>query len=109
MLKFNVTYEIVTPESAEHGDAEEMGFISEDVRLSQAIYDVMGTRTSKVDGVNCIEPSDSHGANFRWITIMNGMEFETGAFESRSIHIPEQVTPSSRVRIARLLGLEVRI
>ena len=107
MILFNVTYEIVTPKSAEHGDAEEIGFICEKVRLAQAIEEVQRTRISRGGGVECIEPSEVPGPDFRWITIFNGMEYETGAYESRSIHIPEQVTLSSRVRIARLLGLEI--
>lgn len=101
--RFTVTFEIVTPESAEDGEAEEMGTISEKVRLRDAIDDVRATRTSKCDGVSFIEPSES-GPDFRWVTIGNGMEFETGARESRSIHIPDNVTPSSRARILRLLS-----
>lgn len=102
MQTFNVTYEIVTPESAEDGDAEERGFICEDVSLREAIEAVRQTRTNAVDGVECIEPAGS--ADFRWITIVNGMEYETGAQESRSIHIPDNVTNATRHRIARLLG-----
>lgn len=106
MARFNVTYEIVTPESAEEGDAAERGFVIEDVPLRTAIMHVQATRTNEVDGVSAIEPSSS-GLAFDWITIVNGMEFTTGATESRSLHIPNAVTPSSRVRIARLLGARV--
>lgn len=40
MPKFNITYEIVTDESAEHGDVEERGFISQDVDLRTAVSDL---------------------------------------------------------------------
>ena len=99
MPKFNVTYEIVTEESAEHGDADERGFISQDVSLRQALEDVFKTRTSHCDGITGIE--DNNGA---WFTVYNGMEFLTGAHESRSIHMPDNITGSSISRIAKLMG-----
>jgi hypothetical protein len=37
MITFNVTYDIVTPESAEGGDAAERGFILENARLRHAV------------------------------------------------------------------------
>ena len=104
MSKFSVTYEIVTQESAEHGDADERGFIGKDLSLRDAIDEVNSTRTNMVDGVTCIEPSDSRIEHARWFTVFNGMEFETGAQENRSIHIPDNVTGASRRRIARLMG-----
>jgi len=104
MAQFSVTYEIVTPESAEAGDADERGFIGRGLDLRDAIDAVTATRTNEVNGIECIEPSDSHG-EFRWLTVYNGMEFKTGACESRSLHIPDNVTGHSRRRIARLLGI----
>jgi hypothetical protein len=103
MILFDVTYEIVTPESTEHGDAAERGFVERKVCFRHAIESVRMTRTSRCGGVECIEPSES-GHEFRWITVYNGTEYETGAHESRSLHIPDCVTDASRVRIARLLG-----
>ena len=37
MATFNVTYEIVTEESAAEGDAEERGFIAEGLTLRDAV------------------------------------------------------------------------
>jgi len=37
MNKFSVTYEIVTPESAEYGDAEDRGWVVEDATLRDAL------------------------------------------------------------------------
>ena len=98
MAAFNVTYEIVTPESAENGDVDESGFIAENVSLRDALALV-----SK-NGVECVECDSSPCSHPRWITVMNGMEFETGAQESRSLHIPDGVTASTARRIARLMG-----
>lgn len=104
---FNVTYDILTPESAENGEAEESGFIVQDATLREALDAVRDTRTSACGGIEAIEPNSSHG-HFSWITVYNGMEYETGAQESRSIHIPDSVTMASRKRIAKLLGCKIR-
>ena len=101
---FNVTYEIVTPESAEEGDAEERGFICEGFSLRDAMTLLHETRTSLVDGVESID-CDSYPCDCpRWITVTNGMEYETGAHESRSLHIPAALTEATARRIARLAG-----
>jgi hypothetical protein len=105
MPKFHVTYEIVTPESAEQGDVDERGFEIENATLREAIEVVHATRTNRVDGVNSIDASCSRIEDAEWFTITNGMEFETGAYESRSIHMPSSVTGASRRRIAKLLGV----
>lgn len=104
---FSVTYEIVTPESAEQGDADDLGWIVQGVSLRDAVDAVHATRTNRVDGVTSIE-CDSYPATWpRWITVTNGMEFETGANESRSLHLPQHLTGATRRRIARLIGARV--
>lgn len=102
-LLFFVTYEIVTAESAEHGDVAERGFVGQELRLRDAIDAVTSTRTSAVSGVESIEASASDISAAGWITVCNGMEFETGSYESRSLHIPDSVTTASRGRILRLM------
>ena len=98
-MTYAVTYDIVTPESAEHGEAQECGFIDDNIKsLREAIDYLFQTRTASVDGVIAIE---DHG---RWVTVHNGMEYLTGANESRSLHFPENITESSRKRILSLIG-----
>lgn len=104
MTGFNVTYEIVTPESAEDGEAAELGFIAEGVTLREALEFVSETRTSHVGGVHAIEANEYPVRAPRWITVSNGMEFMTGAYESRALHFPDSVTGASRRRVARLMG-----
>lgn len=101
---FSVTYEIVTPESAECGDVEERGFIDENMSLRDALQAVGQTRTNEVGGVDDIACDSYPAIAPRWVTITNGMEYRTGAVESRSIHFPANLTPATRRRIARLLG-----
>jgi hypothetical protein len=105
---YSVSYEIVTPESAEDGDSAESGWIVEHVGLREAFEAVHGTRTNEVDGISAIEADScplSHGAVLRWVTVTNGMEYRTGAVESRSIHFPKSITRASAIRLARLLGV----
>jgi hypothetical protein len=105
--RFPVTYEIVTPESAAEGDADERGYIEDGARLRDALEAFRQTRTCQVDGIQSIEP-DSHPCERpRWFTVNNGPEFDTGARESRSLHIPETVTRASARRIARLAGVHL--
>jgi hypothetical protein len=101
---FGVTYEITTQESAENGDCDERGFIADHCSLRDAVTYFHETRTNEVDGVECIEANEWPMRNPRWITIVNGMEFRTGAQESRSLHMPKHLTSATRRRIARLLG-----
>jgi hypothetical protein len=108
MALFNVTYDIITQESAEQGDSAESGFICHGARLQNALLAVHDTRTSRVGGVECIIECDSSPCTDpRWITVYNTMEYETGAYESRSLHIPNNVTAASARRIARLVGARV--
>lgn len=99
MPKFSVTYEIYTPESIECGDAEERGFISEDVSLADAVRD-LGGHADAADEWPVRKP--------RWFTNDDyDTDYHSGRSESRSLHIPETVTPASRRRIARLLGVRL--
>lgn len=97
-MLFNVTYDIVTEESAENGETSEDGFIYEAVGLRIAIDGLFETRTSHVGGINFIESGDN------WITVGNGMEHVTGAYESRSLHFPDNMTPASINRVVRLIN-----
>jgi len=97
MPKFNVTFEIVTPESAAEGDAAERGFVAENVSLREA-YKAIGCYALKADEWPVRSP--------RWFTNFEYDEdFQTGARESRSLHLPNHLTEASRMRIARLLGV----
>jgi hypothetical protein len=102
MTRFSVTYEIVTQESAEQGDTDESGFIGEGLDLRSALDAVRETRTNEVGGAE-VHPSASDVSDMRWISVANGMEFRTGAYETRSLHIPDGVSDASRGRILKLM------
>jgi hypothetical protein len=96
--RFAVTYEIVTDECAQFGDVDERGYIEESATLGDAIHALRRTRTSRVDGIESIQTDGQNES----VTIRNGMEFETGANESRTLHIPGAVTHATAARIVRL-------
>lgn len=104
--RFNVTFEIMTPESAEYGEPESRGFIAQNITLREAVGLVGG----------CAHEADTAPLSLsnapRWFTNAeygHGTReyFETGREESRSLHLPADITPSSALRIARLLGVRI--
>ncbi len=96
---FSICYEIITRESAEHGEAESTGFICEDVSFQDVMSDLYWHRGAYV------EASEYPVHAPRWFTFYNVREdFSTGETENWSLHIPESVTPASRRRIAKLIG-----
>lgn len=103
--RFGVTYDIVTPESAEAGDVSEAGWILQGATLRDAVQELHKTRTAHVDGVESIEADQWPMRAPLAVTVTNGAEFETGARESRAIHFPRTLTPSTARRIARLCGV----
>ncbi len=100
MNKFSVTYETITPESAEIGDCEDRGYIAEDVTLREAIGELNGAAVEP----SCY-PFDADYP-YTWFSTVDGdTDYRTGAVEYRSLHLPKNLTPSTRARIARLLGV----
>lgn len=107
MTKFRVTYEVVTPESAEQGGIAENGFVMpgdwrDDIETAMKqprdAYDI-----SLREAVALAYPQEDCG---NWWTESDGRcNYRTGAVETRSIHPPENITPSSYARVSRLLGL----
>lgn len=107
MTKFRVTYEIVTPESAEHGDAESRGFVMpgdwrDDIETAMTqprnAYDI--SLREAMDLADCAYDCG------RWWTESEGRcNYRTGAIETRSIHPPENITAASYARVSRLLGV----
>ena len=98
MTRFSVTFETITPESAEDGEAEDRGFVVEAVSLREAV--------EALEGLGCHVEADCYPVTApRWFTAYSTREdYGTGETENRSLHLPESITESTRIRIARLLG-----
>lgn len=101
IARFNVTFERITEESAMYGDAEERGFLETDSTLRDALAVIEQTACD----VEVIEPSDSVITLARWFTWFCGADANSGDVSNVSLHLPDNVTPSSRKRIARLIGV----
>ena len=99
MLKFNVTYETITEKSAERGDTADAGFLAENVSLREAI-DELGY------GQQGMEANEYPVSDPKWITAHGTDEdYGTGEVENRSLHFPDTMTASSKLRVCRLLGV----
>lgn len=96
-MLFDITYEIITPESAEDGEAAESGFESQGITLRDA-WEFM-----RWNGGHC-EASDSHIHQARWLTFYGGQDTMTGGYTNYSLHFPEALSPSSKNRIAKLFN-----
>lgn len=99
MMQLAMSYETITPESAENGEADDMGFVFEARDCSArelARYITRGGFT---------EPSDSHGIP-RWLTSYGEVDYRTGETQNRSIH-PGTDPQSQRVwaRVLKITGI----
>jgi hypothetical protein len=78
-----ITFEIVTPESAEQGDAEERGWIDEDGEQ----FNSAGEAARFLISNGATEPSSSRFHKGVWYTASDyNTDWQTGAVESRSFH-----------------------
>ncbi len=107
--RFLVTYDIVTYESAEHGDVAESGFVTPggwrdaDPCLDPPEAHAMTLREA-LDLVSPVYASSSHPRPGDWFIGHETQDYRTGESETRSLHPPRDITPSSMRRLARVLG-----
>ena len=99
----SITYDVITPESAEHGDFEESGFDTKDETMTLAEL----IQTIKQSGFYI--PSEG-GKAPRWISTDPDINYRSGDETIRSLHIGQvfgkQPTPKQLARIYRLAGLK---
>ena len=97
MHRFNITYAVITTESAEHGDFAEQGFEYEGETLEEAYSDL------RMEGYAEHAETDGRG-RVRWLEFPSTENYQTGDVRWLSLHIPNTVTPATSRRIARLFG-----
>lgn len=93
MRIFKVTYEIVTPESAEQGDCEERGRL-DDVSCAPDMSDIedgitaVDLAVTLLKGEGATQPSTSGAmtTDSWWTNYEYDTDYRTGAVESRSYH-----------------------
>lgn len=105
MNAWHVSYEIITPDSAKEGDVEERGMITEGagVSLREALQIATGHThlRNSATGAN-----ESPLRAPRWFDFDYSENYQTGAHEYRALHVPDNITPASRLRLARYLGVQ---
>ena len=103
--QWRVSHETITPESAEVGSVADSGMEGSYSSLREAIEDW--------GGMGCYVESDICPIRIdtppRWFTAYQTNDgtrnfYETGETENRSLHIPDHITPASRIRLAKLIG-----
>jgi hypothetical protein len=105
--QFSVTFERWNDEAFEAGDTDDRGFVIEDVSLRDAMR--LGLEFYNPSWGGSCEADEHPVINPQWLTWPKWNDgtrehYTTGVIESRSLHIPDGVTASSRRRIARLFG-----
>ena len=109
MQGFSVTFERYFPH--DDGDdiceADEMGFVIENVSLRDATR--LGLEYRDPSYAAACEPDCYPARGVRWLTFADWNDctreqIERGTIESRSLHFPDAVTESSRLRVLRLFG-----
>ena len=97
-----ISLETITEESAEQGEAESVDYA--DGLSFRDAYDRFCDADSE-QGVEANAYPISLDCPPRWFTSYSGQVFPTGDYVNTSLHIPQHVTASSRIRIARLLRI----
>lgn len=98
-LVWRVSYQVITDESAAHGEYADQGIEYEGTCLAAAIrafgHDAMAADEWPITG------------SIRHFYSYDSTDYRTGDETTYVLGIPKSVTPSSRLRLARLLGLKV--
>lgn len=106
-----ITYEIITPESAEHGDAAERGFVEPRFNIKVPIEEVMANSADWPD--ESLEWTLQEAEQFlgrggmedsgRWFSACDPeRDFQTGAETYYSLHPADNTTPASYTRLASI-------
>lgn len=113
---FRVTYETITEESAEHGDAHSLGYIDSWGAPVDEPWASEWDFRDLVDRFGCNSEAYGDGAPVpRWVTVTPGSDFwldswwrdlagDDAIAVSCSIHRPDWVTEASWLRVCRMLG-----
>ena len=95
---FHVTYDVVTPESAEHADVAEAGFLTP--HGGQTTEAIEWTLHQVIQYFGC-RGFDDGGSSF--YSCDSTQDYRTGAETSYAVHPYESITGSSYRRVKRFL------
>ena len=111
--KLHVTYDVTTPESAEHGDVAESGFVAANDSLVELPSGCHGTAAGQIkdscglrlrDAIELMGCVESGGPGESSFYECDGRQnYRTGAETRYAMHCPDHATAASLARIRRLL------
>lgn len=114
-MKFNLTYDIVTRESSERGDFAYNGYVTRtggtplrrnyipDRPAAFSLRKAIAILTGPGGTVTADSCPVSFECPPRWFNCGGDTDWRTGHSTTLALHLPKSVTPSSAIRIARLL------
>lgn len=104
--RFHITFETVTPESAEQGDAAERGYVHPmGGRAPLAMVQSVDNYAFDLRSAVRFTGTGTTGGVGRWFdTTWRDEDYRTGAETRFALHPPRNITPASYARLARLLG-----
>ena len=121
-MRFKITYDIVTPESARKADYAYGGFLTKNLSMPKSRYipktparfplrkmiEIMFDHQAGVHPFECDHDPVSLSNPPRWITAFKTEPSGEDGFTSTELSVQlEGVTPSTAIRIARLFGVKV--
>ena len=102
MTQYTVTetYETITPESAEHGEAEDSGLLYEGAMDAREIAEYMSSNGFTL-------PSSSHYHSGIWFSTEGDIDYRTGDTEIRSLHFTQTMDRRLVRAICNYAGVRV--
>jgi len=115
-MKFRLTFEVVTEESAVNGDFARHGFVTRNFRIPYRTYMPKNPAEFTLrDAIEFLISRESRGPVEadscpvsrnnppRWFNYGGEWDHAAGGYVTIGLHLPDSVTPSSALRIARYL------
>lgn len=108
---FHVTYDLITPESAERGDTSDNGFVTAG-EWKTSVKDKWGKNAAAIQAVSGLtlrealelcSPQEDCGSWFSEVD--SRTDYATGEEERRSLHPPRHISAASYARLQKLFKL----
>lgn len=101
-VRIRVSYEVVTPESAEQGDADERGWVDEEGAIYGLCEAETHLRNEGIQQASCY-PLTADDVAHAWLTGFPSTDYRTGAETTHDYHIEGH--PRAKLALFRALGL----
>jgi hypothetical protein len=106
MFTYSITFDVVTPESAENGDFAESGFISQD-DVAETLADLADAISDNCGHVEAnVYPFPAHGpiGSLAFYGVDPDVDYSTGAETRRALHVDNISADDARALVRLLMG-----